>query len=77
MAPLAEKEAATCITHMGLDVQQAHFVLGEDGAHRVQTRPVVVAFILTVLNKPGTEKSERGRRRQRADEKIALFFFFF
>lgn len=45
------------VTHMRLNVQQTHFAFGQDRANRVQGRPVVIPFELSVLDEP-----ERGKK---------------
>lgn len=50
-----EKEG---VTHMRLDIQQAHFLLWEDWTYRVQTCAVEIPFVLAMLNEPETWKEE-------------------
>lgn len=49
-------EDEVCTTHVRLDVKQAHFVPGEDGADGVYSRSIVVSFVLSVLDEPATRE---------------------
>lgn len=47
-----------CVIYWRLEVQQAHFVLGQDGAYGVEARPIVVPLVLSILDEPARRETD-------------------